>query len=118
MQSLNKIWLFCVLLLVSSVASANLTIEITRGSDQALPIGVVPFEGSQGLPEDVAQIVQDDLERSGYFDPLARSDMFEQPSEGDDVQFGTWRSLDVRYLVVGSAEQTDGGFELQFELMD
>nr|WP_298968113.1 Tol-Pal system beta propeller repeat protein TolB [uncultured Halomonas sp.] len=118
MQSLSKVWLFCALLLVSSVASANLTIEITRGSDQALPIGVVPFAGSQGMPEDVAQIVQDDLERSGYFDPLARSDMFEQPSQSDDVEFGTWRSLDVRYLVVGRAEQTSGGFEIQFELMD
>ena len=46
MQTLSKMWLFCVLLLISSVASANLTIEITRGSDQALPIGVVPFAGS------------------------------------------------------------------------
>lgn len=118
MQSLSKVLLFCALLVVSSVASANLTIEITRGSDQALPIGVVPFAGSEGLPEDVAQIVQDDLERSGYFAPLERSDMFEQPSQSDDVQFGTWRSLDVRYLVVGQAEQTEGGFELQFELMD
>ncbi|TVP48021.1 MAG: Tol-Pal system protein TolB [Halomonas sp.] len=118
MQSLSKIWLLCVLLLVSSVASANLTIEITRGSDQALPIAVVPFSGSDGMPEDVAQIIQDNLERSGYFDPLARSSMFEQPSQSDDVQFGTWRSLDVRYLVVGRAEQTEGGFELQFELMD
>jgi TolB protein len=118
MQSLSKVWLFCALLLLSSVASANLTIEITRGSDQALPIGVVPFAGSQGMPEDVAQIVQDDLERSGYFDPLARSDMFEQPNQSDDVEFGTWRSLDVRYLVVGRAEPTSGGFEIQFELMD
>lgn len=118
MQSLSKVWLFCVLLFVSNLASANLTIEITRGSDQALPIGVVPFAGSDGIPEDVAQIVQDDLERSGYFDPLERSAMFEQPSQADDVQFGTWRSLDVRYLVVGSAEQTEGGFQLQFELMD
>ncbi|MEA2117465.1 Tol-Pal system beta propeller repeat protein TolB [Halovibrio sp. HP20-50] len=119
MQSLSKVWLFCALLLISSLASANnLTIEITRGSDQALPIGVVPFAGSNGMPEDIAQIVQDDLERSGYFDPLARSDMFEQPSQSEDVEFGTWRSLDVRYLVVGRAEQTEGGFELQFELMD
>ncbi|WP_235042267.1 Tol-Pal system beta propeller repeat protein TolB [Vreelandella profundi] len=119
MQSLNKVWLFCVLLFASSMASAqNLTIEITRGSDQALPIGVVPFAGSEGMPEDVAQIVQDDLERSGLFAPLARSAMFETPSQSDDVQFGTWHSLDVRYLVVGRAQPTDGGFELQFELMD
>ena len=51
MQTLSKVWFFCILLLISSVASANLTIEITRGSDQALPIGVVPFAGSEGLPE-------------------------------------------------------------------
>ncbi|MDN6315368.1 MAG: Tol-Pal system protein TolB, partial [Halomonas sp.] len=44
-----------VMLLCSSVASANLTIEITRGSDSALPIGVVPFKGGDGMPEDVAQ---------------------------------------------------------------
>ncbi|MCB8889861.1 Tol-Pal system beta propeller repeat protein TolB [Vreelandella malpeensis] len=118
MQTLSKVWLFCALLLISSVASANLTIEITRGSDQALPIGVVPFDGGEGLPEDIAQIVQDDLERSGMFAPLARNAMFERPSQASDVQFGTWRSLDVRYLVVGRAQQTGNGYELQFELMD
>lgn len=111
-------WLFCVLLLISSAASANLTIEITRGSDRALPIGVVPFEGGEGLPEDVAQIIQDNLERSGFFSPLDRGAMFERPSQASDVQFGTWRSLDVRYLVVGRARQSGSGYELQFDLMD
>mgnify|MGYP002651480278 CR=1 FL=1 len=118
MQTLSKVWLFCVLLLISSVASANLTIEITRGSDRALPIGVVPFEGGEGLPEDVAQIIQDNLERSGFFSPLDRGAMFERPSQASDVQFGTWRSLDVRYLVVGRARQSGSGYELQFDLMD
>ncbi|WP_249975644.1 Tol-Pal system beta propeller repeat protein TolB [Vreelandella olivaria] len=118
MQTLSKVWLFCVLLFVSSVASANLTIEITRGSDQALPIGVVPFAGSDNMPEDVAQIIQDNLERSGFFAPLERSAMFDRPSQSDDVEFGTWRSLDVRYLVVGRAQQTSSGYQLQFELMD
>ncbi|WP_447528850.1 Tol-Pal system beta propeller repeat protein TolB [Vreelandella sp. TE19] len=118
MQTLSKVWLFCVLLLISSVASANLTIEITRGSDQALPIAVVPFEGGEGFPEDVAQIVQDDLERSGMFAPLERSAMFERPSQASDVQFGTWRSLDTRYLVVGRAQQSGSGYQIQFELMD
>ncbi|ATH78884.1 MULTISPECIES: Tol-Pal system beta propeller repeat protein TolB [unclassified Halomonas] len=118
MQTLSKVWLFCVLLLISSVASANLTIEITRGSDRALPIGVVPFEGGEGFPEDVAQIIQDNLERSGFFSPLDRGAMFERPSQASDVQFGTWRSLDVRYLVVGRARQSGSGYELQFDLMD
>lgn len=118
MQTLSKVWLFCALLFISSAASANLTIEITRGSDQALPIGVVPFAGSDNMPEDIAQIVQDDLERSGVFEPLERSAMFDRPSQADDVEFGTWRSLDVRYLVVGRAQQTGNGYQLQFDLMD
>lgn len=118
MQTLSKVWLFCALLFISSTASANLTIEITRGSDQALPIGVVPFAGSDNMPEDIAQIVQDDLERSGVFEPLERSAMFDRPSQADDVEFGTWRSLDVRYLVVGRAQQTGNGYQLQFDLMD
>ncbi|MGO2007760.1 Tol-Pal system beta propeller repeat protein TolB [Vreelandella alkaliphila] len=120
MQTISKVWLFCVLLFVSSyaTANANLTIEITRGSDQALPIGIVPFAGGDNLPEDVAQIIQDDLERSGFFAPLERSAMFDRPSQADDVEFGTWRSLDVRYLVVGRAQQTNSGYQIQFELMD
>ncbi|MGM0831333.1 MAG: Tol-Pal system beta propeller repeat protein TolB [Pseudomonadota bacterium] len=118
MQTISKVWLLCVLLFVSSYANANLTIEITRGSDQALPIGVVPFAGGDNMPEDVAQIIQDNLERSGFFAPLERDAMFDRPNQADDVEFGTWRSLDVRYLVVGRAQQTDSGYQIQFELMD
>ncbi|MCA1772749.1 MAG: Tol-Pal system beta propeller repeat protein TolB [Halomonas sp.] len=118
MHTITKLWLFCLLLAMSTVASANLTIEITRGSDQALPIGVVPFEGSEGMPEDVSQIIHDNLDRSGFFDPLDRDSMPEQPGEADDVQYSTWRSLDLRYLVVGKAERTDNGYRLQYDLMD
>ncbi|WP_404474865.1 Tol-Pal system beta propeller repeat protein TolB [Vreelandella venusta] len=118
MQTFSKVWLFCVLLFVSSAVHANLTIEITRGSDQALPIGVVPFAGGDNMPEDIAQIIHDNLERSGYFSPLERDAMFDRPSQAGEVEFGTWRSLDVRYLVVGRAQQTDSGYQLQFDLMD
>lgn len=118
MQTFSKVWLFCVLLFVSSAVHANLTIEITRGSDQALPIGVVPFAGGDNMPEDIAQIIHDNLERSGYFSPLERNAMFDRPSQAGEVAFGTWRSLDVRYLVVGRAQQTGSGYQLQFDLMD
>ncbi|MGY4876719.1 Tol-Pal system beta propeller repeat protein TolB [Vreelandella aquamarina] len=104
--------------LLSSTAQANLTIEITRGSDRALPIGVVPFEQSDNLPQDVAQIIQDDLQRSGLFEPLARNDMFEKPTREDQVNYATWRTLDVRYLVVGNVEETANGYKVSASLMD
>jgi len=118
MSMLRRIGMLLALCLLSSTAYANLTIEITSGSDRALPIGVVPFEQASELSEDVAQIIQDDLQRSGYFDPLERSAMFEQPTRADEVEFGPWRSLDVRYLVVGSVEQTPNGYRISADLMD
>ena len=51
---------FFVLLLVSSTARAALTIEITQGSEGAIPIAVVPFGWSgnaAAAPENIAAII-------------------------------------------------------------
>lgn len=93
MKALMTIWLSAMLLLFSSLAQANLTIEITRGSDRATPIAIVPFSADgESLPEDVAQIISDNLERSGYFAPLPRNAMYDRPSSGDEVRYGQWRA--------------------------
>lgn len=118
MKSLMTAWLAAALLLVSQLAQADLTIEITRGNESATPIAVVPFAGGERLPEDVAQVIHDDLERSGYFEPLPRRQMMDQPASADEVRYGDWKALDVRYLVVGSAEREGDGYRLRFELMD
>ncbi|MGQ7248395.1 Tol-Pal system beta propeller repeat protein TolB [Halomonas sp. V046] len=105
--------------LMAVTAQADLTIDITRGNERATPIAVVPFGAEQGnLPEDVAQVVADDLERSGYFEPLPRSAMFETPTSSEEVRYGDWRSLDTRYLVVGNVSQQGGQMEIRFELLD
>ena len=56
-----------LLLMVS--AHADLTIEITQGSEGALPIAIVPFQQPvTGAPaQNVDQIVTSDLARSGRF---------------------------------------------------
>ncbi len=118
MKLLITTWLAALLLMVGSQAQANLTIEITRGSDRATPIAVVPFAGGEALPEDVAQVIHDNLARSGYFDPLPRGAMMDRPAESGEVRYGNWKALDVRYLVVGRASQEGNGYRLQFELID
>ncbi|WP_416140678.1 Tol-Pal system beta propeller repeat protein TolB [Halomonas sp. HK25] len=118
MKALITSWLTAMLLMSSGLAQANLTIEITRGSDRATPVAVVPFAGGDDFPEDVAQVIHDNLERSGYFDPLPRRQMLDRPSESDEVRYGNWRSLDVRYLVVGRASREGNGYRLRYELMD
>lgn len=109
-----------LLLLCSGFASADLTIEITKGSDRAIPIAIVPFEnqGQGSVPENIANIVSDDLARSGQFDPLPRNALIASPSNSDEVTFRDWRLVDSSYLVVGEISQESGGYRIQFELMD
>ncbi len=99
-----KIWLLFVLAGVcAEAAHAELTIVITKGSDQAIPIAIVPFgwNGVGPVPFDVAQIVAADLARSGRFKPMDRQDMVALPSRGDQIQFEDWRLLKSDFIVVG-----------------
>lgn len=112
---LGLLWLLC-----SSLASADLTIEITKGSDRATPIAIVPFDkrNQTSLPENIATIVSDDLARSGQFSPLPRHSLIAQPSSSDDVHYRDWRAVDTNYLVVGQVREEGSGYRIQFELMD
>lgn len=119
MNILKTTWLAAMLMLFTSlVQAADLTIEITRGSDRATPIAIVPFADGDDMPQDIAQIVSDDLERSGYFEPLERRAMFERPASSDEVRYGDWRALDVRYLVAGRISREGDQYRIQYELMD
>ncbi len=117
MKRLAPFLLGWLMLLFGNQASADLTIEITKGSDEAIPIAVVPFGGQQ-LPEDIAQIVSDDLAHSGQFDPLTRNTLIASPTTSDEVRYRDWRAVDSNYLVVGQVSQSGQGYRIQFELMD
>jgi hypothetical protein len=62
-------------------ASAQLTVQILKGMAESVPIAIVPlaWDGTGAVPYDVAATVQADLERSGRFRPLPRSQIVEQP---------------------------------------
>jgi TolB protein len=115
--------LILVLLLCWQAQAAALTIEITQGAEGALPIAIVPFGwgGDAGKPpgQDVAAIIAADLERSGRFKPLARSDMLARPTSGDTVDFRDWRAVAMENLVVGQVSPNGpGGYLIKFQLFD
>ncbi|MCW9031740.1 MAG: Tol-Pal system beta propeller repeat protein TolB [Gammaproteobacteria bacterium] len=106
---------------VTSLAHAVLTIEITQGSEGAQPIAIVPFEwvGKGTRPVSLKNIIAADLQRSGQFSPLAEQDLISKPHQGSQVDYKTWRALNVGYLVVGKIhELADGSFQVQFQLLD
>lgn len=107
-------------LLVPWQAHAVLTIEITGGSEGALPIAIVPF-GSEGFdaPEDISAIIRNDLASSGRFEPVEERDLVSRPHEGKDVNFADWRTLQTEALLIGKMSSLDGQvYEVQFELYD
>jgi TolB protein len=113
-----KFILLSFILLSSNVANAELTIEITRGADDAIPIAIVPFAGPQAPANDnAAAIIRADLERSGHFKPLPVNQLPVHPSSGGEVLYNEWKNTNVQYLVVGSVKLTpDNRYEIRYEL--
>ncbi len=102
-------------------ADAVLTIEITEGVEGALPIAIVPFAWDrQGSPpQDIAKIVADDLERSGQFGPLARSNLVALPKSGAEVRYANWKTSGVDHLVIGRLRPMGpDAYVVQFQLFD
>jgi TolB protein len=108
--------------LVALTAQAELSIQITQGVDNPIPVAIVPFawEGSGVLSEDVGQIVINDLEQVGEFRALPRGNMLSMPSEEREVFFRDWRLLAQDYLLVGKINRNQGSqlVEVQYELFD
>ena len=122
MQKMIKTVLFLSAFVTFSAMSEALRIEITQGVSSAQPIVIVPFSSEQvigGLPVDIAQIVSDDLARSGRFKPLPRTDMLNKPSSAEQVNFRNWESLGQDNLVIGRVTPTANGMlTVQFQLFD
>ncbi len=110
---------FIALGLTSLATRAAFVVEVTRGQTEAIPIAVVPFSSAEAAAAsfDVAQLVSDDLARSGRFSAMDRKDMIDQPHTGANIGFDDWRRLNNDYIVVGSVQAAGADhFTITYEL--
>ncbi len=104
-------------------AKAVLSIDVTRGNVQPLPIALPDFVGAgqdAQLGADITSVIASDLKRSGLFLPLDPS-TFVQKSLGPDQipSFADWRVINAQALVTGGiARQSDGRLRAEFRLWD
>lgn len=108
-------------LFAGPVAAQSLSVQIVGGLKTATPITVVPFAQAGGapLPTDVSDVISNDFNRCGKFRSLARSEIVEQPSQGSDIKFATWRLLKQDYIVVGRIKDAGNGMvQVAYELWD
>jgi TolB protein len=114
---LSSIGLLLALLCVD--AQAQLSIEITGGGANQIPIGVLRFAGEEVLAQRISDIVEADLQRSGRFRMLYAGNVEPLPTEVAQVNFGDWKNRSADALVIGSVVRlADGRFETRFRLLD
>lgn len=117
---MNFFKLICVCVMLSfsiSSSHAELTIEITEGVESALPVAVVPF-AAQGVPVDIRNIINADLERSGYFKMMAEQEMPSRPSTPAEVDFNSWKGVGQNYLTIGRVTNNGAQYSVEFQLLD
>lgn len=119
MRILKHWLLLSVLLCVSAVQAAD-PLLISGGSDRAIPIAVVPFgwQGASALPEDLAQIIGNDLRNSGTFEPLARQNMISQPAQASEVIFRDWSAVGAQYVLVGKITPDAGRLQVNYAVLN
>jgi TolB protein len=114
---MKRLLAICSLLLALN-SQAQLNITIDGGSTSAMPIAVVDFVNkNQPLNTDMAQIIRNDLARSGQFKPLDKELLVDQPGSDADLNYGTWRLLGADYVSYGDITYLEGDrMEVRFRL--
>ena len=119
MNTLMRIVLLGVALVVGTVQAAD-PLVISSGTDRATPIAVVPFgwQGGSVLPENMAEIIGNDLRNSGVFEPIARQNMISLPTQASEVIYRDWQALGAQYVLVGNIVPSAGRLQIQFGLFN
>lgn len=114
-NSLRGLLVLLCCLLGTAVAQEK-NIVVTSGTDRAIPVAVVPFgwQGGTVLPEDMADIIGNDLRNSGIFQPIPRQNMISMPTRGSEIIYRDWKALGAQYVVVGNIQPAGGRLQVQF----
>lgn len=105
-------------------ARAEITIDITRGNVEPLPIAVTDFVGKSGAAaragREIAGVIAANLERSGLFKPIDPKAFIQSAGALNALpRFGDWRVINAQALVQGRTEVvSDGRLRVEFRLWD
>ena len=120
MRNLLRGMLVVICCMAGIAAADEKNILVTSGSDRATPIAVVPFgwQGGSVLPDDMAEIIGNDLRNSGYYSPIPKQNMISQPSQPSEIIFRDWKAVGAQYMMVGSIAPAGGRLQVQWALFN
>lgn len=119
MMQIRLIYLL-FLLLTPLLSRAELTIEISGGGAQQIPIAVVPFgQAAKSNQENLSNIINADLRRSGMFRVLETRGVANQPTDVSQIKFPEWAGLQAQAMAVGNVQPMAGNrLKVTFALVD
>lgn len=110
--------------LPAATADEPLHIVIDQGVVEPMPIALPAFIGNSTVEvatgQNIAEVISNDLERSGLFRALDPRSFIEHPSDFNTLpRFKNWRIINSEALVTGQAViQDDGQLRVEFRLWD
>lgn len=125
MKSVLKIVLVLGVMVFAQPAKAELELNITKGSVQALPVAITSFHSLNDdtvvYGQRVALVVSENLERTGLFAPLSHRAFIQNSASihADGPRFAEWRAINAEALVTGNVMRAkDGRIRIEFRLWD
>ncbi|HML08928.1 MAG TPA: Tol-Pal system beta propeller repeat protein TolB [Xanthobacteraceae bacterium] len=112
------------ILVLPRSAGAVISLDITQGNVQPLPIALPDFIGGASgdgeTARGVTQIITSNLRRCGLFAPIDPAAYIEKIASVDAVpRFPDWRAINAQALVTGRiTRQNDGRLKAEFRLWD
>ncbi len=116
---------------IATTSYAVLSLQLTQGVRSAIPIAIVPFSGQSSSgqsssgqsdaqsPDNVASVINNDLQNSGRFNVMKQGDMQQTPHDASEVNFSYWQKQNQSNIVVGKVESTGGGrYRVQYQLLN
>lgn len=113
-----------ILVALTGASQAELSVDMTRGRVEPLPIAIPEFVGDLASDAEygrkIADVVSADLERSGLFRPIDRRAFIQEASSlADQPRFGDWRQINAQALVAGKVLTLGTGrLRIEFRLWD
>ena len=109
-----------------SVALARIYIDVNSPSVPKFNIAIPDFknlggEQQPGLPAELPAVVSNDLDLSGYFNPLDKASFLEEkggPLKGKEINFKDWSVIGAELLLKGGYICVGNRLEVEIRLFD
>lgn len=107
-----------IIFFLPATSHAILSMELTQGTQSAIPVAIVPF-ANPDAPLQISDVITHDLEMSGRFKVYGRKELTEFPTSASEVKQHYFKKLGTEYIALGTvSSQGNGMYRVKLQLLD